>query len=67
MRNTDLDKLLSAGYRFIRGDRSKNAIKVQSHGSYSHGWKILEKGFKSYKQVELRINELLQDEKTIEL
>jgi hypothetical protein len=67
MRGTDVNKLLKAGYRFIRGDRHSNSIRIQCQGTYSHGWKILEKGFKTYNEVEKRINELLEDEKTLEL
>lgn len=67
MNSRDRQKLTEAGYRFIRSDQHSNSIKVQSNGTYSHGWKTLEKGFKNFKEVEKRMNELLKDKKTIEL
>jgi hypothetical protein len=67
MRNTDANKLLKAGFRFIRADLHSLTIKVQSRGEYSHGWKNLEKGFKTKKDVIDRLNKLLEDEKTIEM
>lgn len=37
MNKTDLEKLLKAGYKFIRPDIHSLVIKEQSHGGYSHG------------------------------
>ncbi len=67
MNKNDLDKLAKAGYTFIRSDKRQLAIKTQSHGTYSHGWRILESGFSSFKAVERRMEELLKDEKTLEV
>lgn len=62
----DTQKLLKAGYRFIRTDLHLMAIKVQSYTELSHGWKVLEKGFASRKAMDARMQELLKDEKTLE-
>jgi len=44
------------------------AIKTQSaNGQYSHGWRALEKGFKSVKEMEARMQVLLQDKMTLEM
>ncbi len=67
MNKNDSDKLLKAGYVFIRTDKTIMSIKTQSNGEYSHGWKILEKGFKTIKEMDARMQELLQDEKTLEM
>jgi hypothetical protein len=67
MRKEDSIKLLKAGYTFIRADKASKTIKTLSHnGQFSHGWKTLEKGFATMKEVEKRMNELLMDEKTLE-
>lgn len=67
MRKEDAQKLLDAGYKFIRGDKHRLSIKTQSSGKYGHGWKDIEKGFKTQKEMEARMNVLLKDEKTLEM
>lgn len=67
MNKNDAQKLLRAGYKFIRGDKHSLVIKTQSSTELSHGWKTLEKGFANYKAVEKRMQELLKDEKTLEM
>lgn len=67
MRKEDAQKLLRAGYQFIRSDKHRLSIKIQSSGEYSHGWKTLEKGFKTQKEMEARMDVLLKDEKTLEI
>jgi len=67
MTKTDLDKLLKAGYTFIRTDKHSLCIKTQSQGQYSHGWRTMEKGFKTIKEMDKRLQELLKDEKTLEM
>lgn len=66
MNNTDVNKILRAGFRLIRSDKHSLIIKVQSKGEYCHGWKTLEKGFKTFREVEARMKILLEDERTIE-
>jgi hypothetical protein len=67
MNKNDTQKLLRAGYRFIRSDKHILIIKIQSRGSFSHGWKTLEKGFKTIKELDQRMTELLLDDKILEL
>lgn len=67
MNKQDQQKLLKAGYRFVRTDKTMMAIKVQSHTDLSHGWRALEKGFKTVKEMDARLQELLKDEKTLEM
>ncbi len=68
MNKNDTQKLLASGYRFIRTDTVMMAIKTQSHnGQYSHGWKILERGFKTVKEMEKRMQVLLEDKMTLEM
>ena len=66
MNKDDTQKLLKAGYRFIRTDRHMMAIKVQTHSDLSHGWKALEKGFATVKEMDERLQVLLKDDKTLE-
>lgn len=66
MNKQDTQKLLKAGYRFVRTDVHLMAIKVQSHTDLSHGWKVLEKGFTTKKEMNARMQQLLEDEKTLE-
>lgn len=51
--------------RIVRCDTRDLKIKVQSRGQYSHGWKILEK-FKTKRELEERMKELLKDKNTVE-
>ena len=67
MNKNDSQKLLDAGYTFIRTDTNLMAIKTKSHGEYSHGWKVLENGFKTIKEMEQRKSVLLQDKMTLEM
>ncbi len=67
MNKRDSNKLLKAGYRFLRIDKHLMAIKIQTSSPVSHGWKVLEKGFATFKAVEKRMEELLKDEKSLEL
>lgn len=66
MNSRDTQKLIKAGYRFIRTDNHNKTIKVQSRTDLSHGWKILER-FKTGAEMMVRMKELLNDDKTIEL
>ena len=67
MRKDDCNKLLKAGYRFIRADEAGNKIRYlrAEHGSY--GWRIWEQGFATKKEMRACINELLKDDKTLEM
>lgn len=67
MNKDDSQKLLDAGYTFIRTDKTMMAIKTQSHTTLSHGWKVLEKGFKTIKEMEQRMAVLLKDKMTLEM
>ena len=61
-------KLSKAGFRIIRKDYARMAIKtISNDGQYSHGWKNLASGFESKAALDRRFEELLQDDKTVDL
>ncbi len=65
--DTEIKARLKSGGRIIRRDLSNLRIKYMTLDEYSHGWSVLEKGFKSQAAVKDRMTELLKEENTIEI
>lgn len=59
----DQVKLIDQGFRIIRADYFRMAIKEKYKQYY---WRVLEKDFKTKTDLERRIKELLKDQKTVE-
>jgi hypothetical protein len=67
MNATNQQKLVNAGFTIIRKeDHVPGQLRIKVKGSGSHEWKTLEKGFPTKAAVDRRMNELLNDPKTVE-
>lgn len=65
MTQKDQLKLMAQGFRIVRIDLFRMAIKEKRHHA-SDGWKIIEKDFKTKKSLAERMQELLTDPLTVE-
>lgn len=59
----DQIKIMNAGFKIIRADFQRIAIKYKSDGRYE--WRDLEKGFSSRAALIRRMKELAEDKKII--
>lgn len=66
LHSRDVLKLLKAGFTIIRADNINLKIKCKSYFNKTNEWTTLEKDFTSKAAVRRKMDELLENKKTIE-